>query len=627
MPFPVSSAYQNTRMLPTSSSTSSAHPHHKRGRRPPRGLWKSRVTVPPRLPPADSRTNNNHAVQSPPQSDTDDDDDATSSVNSKRHRRASSDSLTDDDHFFYWDYSRKCSPHSDRVSSWESSSKIMVTSTIAGPGPEAAAAKESCDLEDWEDLKELFARAAHQYENGDASEALPILRGVIHECHRFLTHYEDPSVLFLNTGHPPETHKPTTFLLASPPRERKCKCVELPTAFHVILGTVLFMFGNLIAQEPSLALDGEPDSPVPYWLATLDVFETGESLPSRTSGRNEFEAPEDWRMALVWGRTLVCIADETVTRARLANPNDGSAAIDFPVAEFSADDPDWPPESPFAAIAARRPPVTRRMSLSTASPNDLLALAMDQFSRGIFHMPHPQHHPLPPIPPQNQYPQFSCTTAPAAAAATATATATEAPAPAPAPLAPQETFSRAKELFTIASEVLLLAEKLPVPSERQTWAAWADAVFTQMKMEADVDAWRRPIQRARGRCWLVIGSARIDALEAALEAGEIDLGTSEEAREAREGLGRAVEFLERAKMGEEEEGRGGGEGEEEEERELRVLLAEALLTLGNLTPEEGKREELYARAQVEGGEDYLMGSEHGDDDEDDDAIMGDSRCL
>lgn len=38
---------------------------------------------------------------------------------------------------------------------------------------------------------------------GDESpEALPILRGVIHECHRFLLFYEDPSVLF--TTPPPE---------------------------------------------------------------------------------------------------------------------------------------------------------------------------------------------------------------------------------------------------------------------------------------------------------------------------------------------------------------------------------------------------------------------------------------
>ncbi len=46
------------------------------------------------------------------------------------------------------------------------------------------------------DLKDLFAKAAEQYEGGSAAEALPLLRGVVHECHRFLIYYQDPSVLF-----------------------------------------------------------------------------------------------------------------------------------------------------------------------------------------------------------------------------------------------------------------------------------------------------------------------------------------------------------------------------------------------------------------------------------------------
>ncbi len=125
-----------------------------------------------------------------------------------------------------------------------------------------------------------------------------------------------------------------------------------------------------------MALPGEPNAPTPYWLAALDVFETGENLPSRVNGTG-CDAPEDWRMAIVWGRTLVCIADEAISCS-------SSSALDD-------DDPTWPPESPFSAIAARRPPVTRRMTLGSASPNDLMVLAMDQFSRGIFHMPHPQH--------------------------------------------------------------------------------------------------------------------------------------------------------------------------------------------------------------------------------------------
>jgi hypothetical protein len=78
---------------------------------------------------------------------------------------------------------------------------------------EASTAEADTKVEDWEDLKELFGRAADQYESAcarsmasstsyffplgdDVNEALPLLRGVIHECHRFLLLYEDPSTLF-----------------------------------------------------------------------------------------------------------------------------------------------------------------------------------------------------------------------------------------------------------------------------------------------------------------------------------------------------------------------------------------------------------------------------------------------
>jgi len=286
------------------------------------------------------------------------------------------------------------------------------------------------------------------------------------------------------------------------------------------------LFGNIIGQDPALALAGEPDNAVPYWLAALDVFETGENLPSRTSGLASRDSQEDWRMAIVWGRTLVCIADETLTRA--ANARQGDSGMGpgeesspeslAPTAYFCADEPKWPPESPFSIIVSRRPPTTRRMSLSTATPNELMSLAIDQFSRGIFHMPHTRR----------SQPHGS-------------------PGETGSLSQVQESFSRAKELFTVASEVLLLSEKLDIPSERRNWASWADSVFNQMKTEADLEAWRGPITRARGRCWLIVGSARAEELEAALEHGEFDVLQSEDAQDARDGLSTAISFFERAK--------------------------------------------------------------------------------
>ncbi|KAJ7724051.1 hypothetical protein B0H14DRAFT_3004317 [Mycena olivaceomarginata] len=141
-------------------------------------------------------------------------------------------------------------------------------------------AEAETKVEDWENLKELFARTAKQYECDDAKEALPLLRGVIHDCHRSLLLYEDPSVLFAEPSRP-RCKSPEPISISPSPSPKKM--VKSPTAFHAILGTALFLFGNLIAQDASLALPDEPSSPATYWLAALDVFETGENLPSRTA--------------------------------------------------------------------------------------------------------------------------------------------------------------------------------------------------------------------------------------------------------------------------------------------------------------------------------------------------------
>jgi 5S rRNA maturation endonuclease (ribonuclease M5) len=42
--------------------------------------------------------------------------------------------------------------------------------------------------------------------------------------------------------------------------------------------------------------------------------------------------------------------------------------------------------------------------------------------------------------------------------------------------------------------------------------------------------------------------------------------------------------------------------EDDEGKELRICLAEALLTLANLTIDESKREDLYSRAQTVAGD-------------------------
>jgi hypothetical protein len=102
-----------------------------------------------------------------------------------------------------------------------------------------------------------------------------------------------------------------------------------------------------------------------YWLLAIDVFETGENLPSLTSGRAECtypDATEDWRTSVVWGHTLLRLAGALAARRALTNkgpdsPSPSPDPHDTPYYD-AASEPAWPPNSPFATIAARRLPWT-----------------------------------------------------------------------------------------------------------------------------------------------------------------------------------------------------------------------------------------------------------------------------
>ena len=285
---------------------------------------------------------------------------------------------------------------------------------------------------------------------------------------------------------------------------------EQPTAFHAILGITLFLFGNLIAFDPSLALEGECASPTAYWLAALDVFETGESLPSRIDPAM-CDAPEDWRMAVVWGRTLVCLANVKITRS-IEAAKGCSDCLRSQACFTVEDEPDWSPDSPFHAIASRRPPVTRRMTLTSASAHDLMVLAIDQLFRGILHMPR--------SPPSSTdaSPQSMLTIGP--------------------------NFSRPGELFAIASEVLGVAERLDSPEDRHRFSRWADSIFNQvLKSSSSANAeWSTRVSLSRGRCWLNMASSKMEEFEGCMERGDNTILSSPQVAETREELATGLLF-------------------------------------------------------------------------------------
>ena len=282
-------------------------------------------------------------------------------------------------------------------------------------------------------------------------------------------------------------------------RSRPQRCGESPTALHAVLGVALFRFGNIISRDPSLAIrPREPTSPSPYWLAALDVLNAGDNLLCQTSGKDSTSSDstssiDDWRVAIAWGRTLVALAYETTKKQQATLPSPSPAAAtarlssppprSISTPRLHTTHPRYHPRSPLAAIASMH--TASGLAHTRATAPELLTMAADQFSRGIFHMPH---------------------------SAPATPTPTRRAPPRP------------HVLFALASEVLAVSERLEDSAARARWAAWADTIFSQMDMEAkaDVGAWQARLGAARGRCWLVIGGARgaTEEAHAGLNTGE-----------------------------------------------------------------------------------------------------------
>ncbi|KAK7685810.1 hypothetical protein QCA50_011156 [Cerrena zonata] len=322
----------------------------------PRGLWKGR-----RLPADSTKLARNTHDDSPNLTDEDDNrcdtttltevcydddlDDARSSSSSSSKRRRVSGGFSDYS-CHSGSASRALSPelcHAPNalkpfsVGSMGDSTRLTArttsTSSSGRPNPSTS------DLEDWDNLKALFAKATDLCEN-ESLEALPFLRAVIRECTRILTKHSDPSIIFTGRRNQQSNYSPVQ--VVTPTEERlhrdwgnetfeaalrtnimkskrpASRSEDLPTALHAIFGIALFYMGNIVAQDPSLVLPGEPSSAVTYWLAALDVFETGESLPCFIDGRGSNETNEDWRMAISWGRTLVSLADEKVNSIQRA---------------------------------------------------------------------------------------------------------------------------------------------------------------------------------------------------------------------------------------------------------------------------------------------------------------------
>jgi hypothetical protein len=440
-----------------------------------------------------------------------------------------------------------------------------------------------------------------------------LLRGVIHECTRFLGYYQDPSSFFsapkgrvLRSPSPrvltppgermrrdwgsdrsgsPSDDRPTT---SGNQGERSNIITPRTTSaeaftFHALYGSTLFYFGNTISQNPELLKPEEPPNPETYYTSALEVFQTADNVLSQLTRTSiSSENPDDWQMAIAWGRTLIALACE-----RFGKPQDPPSS------------PQNAGKSPLMVTSPNLrpsiiPPYSRRSTESSiksdyhhahspfvlpkpiidysqsqhtntyTSLQEMFLLAKDQLLRGIFRIPlssstvsTPQNALASPPPFSRRLP-----TSPVPKDRNLDLPKSTPRDPSPKTLAPTV---RSRTLFTIGIELLQAAELFEEESDKLQWAEYADGVLGRLEGPSttslsfytsppptsptpstpkpltpfdDLDpTFRASVKDARGRACLVVGTALAEPVEAKLEAGVVaNVLDSDSAKSAREAL-------------------------------------------------------------------------------------------
>lgn len=171
MPVPVSLSFSHSKMANNPSNIKGFGHKHSR----PQGLWKVRTSGTPRLAAKiDKPLREQHidlAVHNAASIRNDDGNDSdtsfsSSSSSSRKRRRLSPDTDTPsssdcEPENYFWNTAHQCTPERPSFIRRRSNKTMNITTTASGSIPEGRA---NCSLDDWEDLKELFARAQESYD-------------------------------------------------------------------------------------------------------------------------------------------------------------------------------------------------------------------------------------------------------------------------------------------------------------------------------------------------------------------------------------------------------------------------------------------------------------------------------
>ncbi|QRW16769.1 hypothetical protein RhiXN_04771 [Rhizoctonia solani] len=118
---------------------------------------------------------------------------------------------------------------------------------------------EELKLQDWHDLEELFENALDALYGPNWTSAIPLIRGVLHECARMVTVYNDPTLIYSPLE--PETQVGPEKAPAS--------------AFYTIYASAWFIMSTF-ARVTLLLTEDEPEEALEYLLSALSACEKGE---------------------------------------------------------------------------------------------------------------------------------------------------------------------------------------------------------------------------------------------------------------------------------------------------------------------------------------------------------------
>ncbi|KAF8738758.1 hypothetical protein RHS02_05578, partial [Rhizoctonia solani] len=119
---------------------------------------------------------------------------------------------------------------------------------------------EELKLQDWQDLEELFGNALDALYGPNWTSAIPLIRGVLHECARMVTVYNDPTLIYS----PLEAE--TQVGLEKAPA----------SAFYTIYASAWFIMSTFARSDPSLLTEDEPEEALEYLLSALSACKKGE---------------------------------------------------------------------------------------------------------------------------------------------------------------------------------------------------------------------------------------------------------------------------------------------------------------------------------------------------------------